>query len=467
MNDDMGAPQSLLPAKSNGPASDGLETEIRVIRESGLFDEAYYRANNPKLAPSVDPVRHFLERGAGAGRQPNRMFDPAFYLGQNPDVAQSGDNPLVHFIHYGAAEGRRPHRDFDPAFYLARYPDLVRAGQNPLLHYLLWGEKEGRKPNAQEVGSAVAVTHAEIQCLKQPSFRDEVALFLAHSPHGHLKPHVRHYLDCLKRQGIAVILIVHADGPFIATRIDKINGLDGMFVRRNEGYDFAAWAHILRLHPELYDAKILYLLNDSVIGPMSDASFGAMLTRLRNSPAGLIGLTDNIVRDWHIQSYFLALKRPALSSIALRKFISDIVSYEDLEDVIDNFEVRLAPTLKAAGVDAAIATAKQVQEQDRDFQQARALIGDVYMAANRPADAVRAYQDALATAPSEMLVGRLNAALLRSGQSDAAIKVLSDWIAQHPAEIGYFGYIAAFAHLTGNPVPTKVVSWGSIKANYK
>jgi len=354
MNDDMGAPQSLLPAKSNGPASDGLETEIRVIRESGLFDEAYYRANNPKLAPSVDPVRHFLERGAGEGRQPNRMFDPAFYLGQNPDVAQSGDNPLVHFIHRGAAEGRRPHHDFDPAFYLARYPDVARAGQDPLLHYLSTGEREGRKPNAQEVGSAVAVTHAEIQCLKQPSFRDEVALFLAHSPHGHLKPHVRHYLDCLKRQGIAVILIVHADGPFIATRIDKINGLDGMFVRRNEGYDFAAWAHILRLHPELYDAKILYLLNDSVIGPMSDASFGAMLTRLRNSPAGLIGLTDNIVRDWHIQSYFLALKRPALSSIALRKFISDIVSYEDLEDVIDNFEVRLAPTLKAAGVECEV-----------------------------------------------------------------------------------------------------------------
>ncbi len=29
-------------------------------------------------------------------------------------------------------------------------------------------------------------------------------------------------------------------------------------------------------------------------------------------------------------------------------------------------------------------------------------------------------------------------------------------IAQHPAEIGYFGLIAAFAHLTGNPVPTAI-----------
>jgi cellulose synthase operon protein C len=91
--------------------------------------------------------------------------------------------------------------------------------------------------------------------------------------------------------------------------------------------------------------------------------------------------------------------------------------------------------LKASGVDAAVATAKQLQEQDRDFQQARALIGDIYMAANRPADAVRAYQDALAAAPSEMLVGRLDVALSRSGQSDAAIKMLSDWIAQHPVDV--------------------------------
>jgi ribose transport system substrate-binding protein len=29
-------------------------------------------------------------------------------------------------------------------------------------------------------------------------------------------------------------------------------------------------------------------------------------------------------------------------------------------------------------------------------------------------------------------------------------------IAQHPAEIGYFGYIAAFAHVTDNPVPTAI-----------
>jgi putative PEP-CTERM system TPR-repeat lipoprotein len=91
--------------------------------------------------------------------------------------------------------------------------------------------------------------------------------------------------------------------------------------------------------------------------------------------------------------------------------------------------------LKASGVDAAVSTAKQLQEQDHDFQPARALVGDVYMAANRPADAVQAYQAALATAPSDLLVARLTTALLRSGQNDGAMKMLSDWIAQHPDDM--------------------------------
>jgi putative PEP-CTERM system TPR-repeat lipoprotein len=91
--------------------------------------------------------------------------------------------------------------------------------------------------------------------------------------------------------------------------------------------------------------------------------------------------------------------------------------------------------LKAGGVDAAVATAKQLQEQDRDFQPARALIGDIYEAANRPADAVQAYQEALTAAPSQMLEARLVAALLRTGQGAAAMKAATDWIAQHPDDM--------------------------------
>jgi glycosyltransferase involved in cell wall biosynthesis len=131
---------------------------------------------------------------------------------------------------------------------------------------------------------------------------------------------------------------------------DTVRAMDGIFIRGNQGYDFAAWAHILLLHPELFDAKILYLLNDSLIGPTNDATFGDLLSELRNSEADVIGLTENFERVWHLQSYFLAFKSRALTSVALHTFINNIVSYTDKEDVVKEFEIRLAPILKTAGL---------------------------------------------------------------------------------------------------------------------
>jgi glycosyltransferase involved in cell wall biosynthesis len=341
-----------FPAETTPLAIDRMEQEIRIIRESGLFDQAFYRANNRDLLDEVDLVRHFVARGAREGCMPNRMFDPRYYFFENPDVIKSGDNPLVHFIRHGASEGRRPHRNFDPAFYLRKYPDVAHSGDNPLLHFLLHGEQEGRKRNADEakVGDATAVTDAQIHCLKQPSFSDEVALFVTHSPNGGLKPHVPHYLQSLRLHGIAVVLIIATERPFTATDETLLNQADGVFIRWNEGYDFAAWAHVLLLHPELFDSTILYLINDSVIGPTNDVAFEELLGRLRKNSADLVGLTESFDRNWHIQSYFLALKRRALSSVALLRFIEGIVAYKDKEDVINHFEIRLAPVLESAGL---------------------------------------------------------------------------------------------------------------------
>ncbi len=106
--------------------------------------------------------------------------------------------------------------------------------------------------------------------------------------------------------------------------------------------------------------------------------------------------------------------------------------------------------LKAGGVDAALATTKQLQDQDRDFPAARALTGDVYAAANRPADAVKAYQDALTAAPSQLLVTRLVAALLRDNQTDAAVKTLTDWTTQHPDDMAMLEQLANLEIMTRN-----------------
>jgi putative PEP-CTERM system TPR-repeat lipoprotein len=92
--------------------------------------------------------------------------------------------------------------------------------------------------------------------------------------------------------------------------------------------------------------------------------------------------------------------------------------------------------LKSTGMDAALATADRLQSQDHDFPGIKALKGDIYLAANRPADAVAAFTEANNAAPSSLMVTRLAGALLRSGRADDANKLLLDWLGKHSDDMG-------------------------------
>lgn len=96
-----------------------LKTELSVlrhektIRSSAFFDSGWYLETYKDVAdPSnIDPVRHYLRRGAMEGRNPHPMFNTKWYCEQNPDVKANNINPLVHFILYGWKEGRNPSAD--------------------------------------------------------------------------------------------------------------------------------------------------------------------------------------------------------------------------------------------------------------------------------------------------------------------------------------------------------------------
>ncbi len=79
----------------------------RAITRSGLFDRNWYLANNPDVAQSgVDPIKHYVQYGAREGRDPSPLFNTQGYLSNYLDVAAAGVNPLEHFIRCGAKEGR-------------------------------------------------------------------------------------------------------------------------------------------------------------------------------------------------------------------------------------------------------------------------------------------------------------------------------------------------------------------------
>ncbi|MFL9870939.1 FkbM family methyltransferase [Paraburkholderia megapolitana] len=194
------------------------------------------------------------------------------------------------------------------------------------------------------------VTDAVIEYRKATRRDGEAALFVTHSPDGKLKPHVRLFIAALRRQSIHVTLIVSADAAWFDQDALPLDEIDTLVVRENHGLDFAAWAHVLQLEPELFDAETLYLLNDSLIGPFNDVLFEKLLARLRSEPADMVGLTESWEYQWHIQSFFLALRRRALASPVLQGFFNKVRVLPTKDEVIQRYEINFAPTLRAAGI---------------------------------------------------------------------------------------------------------------------
>lgn len=117
-----------------------------------------------------DVALHYLAVGATMGLDPNPEFSTTFYLTQNADVAQAGDNPLWHYLTYGQSEGRvaKPDPDkaavvadddfsaqngsilaefFDPIYYRYRYPESLVEELSPLDHFHRLGWRRGYNPS--------------------------------------------------------------------------------------------------------------------------------------------------------------------------------------------------------------------------------------------------------------------------------------------------------------------------------
>src|SRR5665213_2444066 len=89
-----------------------LFDQYEILARSGLFDAAYYSETGPELLPeNIDPLLHYIEHGARAGRNPCSSFDTAFYMEQCRKIGDLPENPLLHFVTRGAVQGLKPQRD--------------------------------------------------------------------------------------------------------------------------------------------------------------------------------------------------------------------------------------------------------------------------------------------------------------------------------------------------------------------
>jgi 2-polyprenyl-3-methyl-5-hydroxy-6-metoxy-1,4-benzoquinol methylase len=118
--------RSARRAYSAARVSYWVQTNRRLVAQTGLFDAEYYRKENrDKVPPEADPLEHFLLHGGYAGLKCSPLFDAGFYLERYPEVRAQGLHPLVHYITDGRKEGRQTTQHLSPDFYLGQQSKAV------------------------------------------------------------------------------------------------------------------------------------------------------------------------------------------------------------------------------------------------------------------------------------------------------------------------------------------------------
>lgn len=141
---------------------------LKLIKESGLLDEEFYRSVYPETAQLSTPlVDHYYFIGAKQGYQPNALFNAVWYIKQNADLQHSDENPVVHYLNKGVRSNRQTHPLLAVRWYLEQYPDVARDVEqqkiNPLWHYLYYGGTELRNPNPLFLAAYYLAEYPEIK----------------------------------------------------------------------------------------------------------------------------------------------------------------------------------------------------------------------------------------------------------------------------------------------------------------
>ncbi len=233
---------------------------------------------------------------------------------------------------------RRQLKERMPYVRKREYKILQRKYQQ-LLHGLAWS------PAAR-----LADVHVVKPILQ--SMVGEVCFFVSYAAKPELKHHVQVHLQHLLRAGLQVVLILNTDlaaDQFVLPP-ELMVQLSGVLVRQNLGFDFSAWAHAYALCEHRGRWTRLFLVNDSIVGPLNVADFDRLIERTRTSKADMLGLTESISPVTHVQSFFLVFNATALSHTMVEQIFQNTLSLPTKDQVIDLYEIQLTQHLTQGGL---------------------------------------------------------------------------------------------------------------------
>jgi hypothetical protein len=266
--DGAGHPDALTPYTTRkGMASFRRKTSAEVIRDSGAFDEDFYRDQVPDLAPDESPYDHYVQVGAEQGLDPSSMFDTTYYRRANPEIRTL--NPFAHYCEYGWKELRNPSPRFDTWWYWSKHLDLRDESIAPLAHYEAVGKRTDVSTRPDRLPSRRLGTGQQLPADREVN---RVCLFAAYDAQGIVDDYVVDYVRELSRFADVYYL---ADSEMAESELAKLDGLTkGAWAQPHGEYDFGSYKRLAERVGwdtlEGYDE--LLLVNDScyLLRPLDD-----------------------------------------------------------------------------------------------------------------------------------------------------------------------------------------------------
>lgn len=177
-----------------------------------------------------------------------------------------------------------------------------------------------------------------------------ICCFAHYDPEPMVDPSVFAYLEELSRSGFLIIFVSSAPGlpPAILERLIPL--CERVLLRANVGLDFASWKDAFETFPDMFEADVLLLANDSawLTGPLEP-----VFSTMRTVPCDFWGMVESRERRPHLQSNFLFFHKKAITSNAFRHFWCGVAPLESKKFVIRRYETALTLHLALEGLRAA------------------------------------------------------------------------------------------------------------------
>ena len=164
-------------------------------------------------------------------------------------------------------------------------------------------------------------------------------IFVHYDPYGKLSDNCKAYLQELSSYSTLYFV---SSSELLVENASALRWLEQrclqVIVRRNSGYDFGCWSHVIQQnHEQLCAYDGILLVNDSVVGPLR--SLGGVFQALTALDGDFAGLTACLAPAWHLQSYFTYYKQRLVRSLLFKQHWRDIRVLQSKQAVILHYEI--------------------------------------------------------------------------------------------------------------------------------